>query len=175
MKAYNIPYTGLKLGKHSFDFTLDSTFFDDFGYDDIKSSSIKVQVNLEKSEVMIVANMIAKGSVDVQCDRCNDMFSMGLEAESRVIFKYADEEFEDDVIISLLPSEHELKMADPIYQMIVVNLPIKFAHENEEDCNQDMIDILDEYRLIEEIEEEEEDPIDPRWEALKNLNKDKNK
>jgi len=175
MKAYNIPYTGLKLGKHSFDFTLDSAFFEEFKYEDIHHSKIDVQIELEKSEVMIVAHINAQGTIKVQCDRCNDLFETTIAATGKVIFKYTDEEIDDDVIIGLLPSEHELKMADPIYQTIIIHLPIKFAHEDEADCNQEMIEILDEYRLVEEFEEEDEEPIDPRWEALKNLNKDKNK
>ena len=175
MKAYNIPYTGLKLGKHNFQFDLDSSFFDEFEYSDISSSELKVDIILEKSEVMIVAKMEAKGFVEVVCNRCNDSFNYGLETDSSVIFKYIDEAIEDDMIIGVLPSEHELKMSNPIFQMIVLGLPLSFNHENEDDCNQEMIELLDGYRYYAEPEEEIEEEIDPRWEALKNLNKDKNK
>lgn len=171
MKAYNIPYTGLKLGKHAFKFDLSSQFFEDFDYKEILSSDLKVEVTLEKSEVMIVAHIETYGTIEVSCDRCNDNFETEVDFGGKVIFKYTDEEMDDDMIIGLLPSEHELKMAEPIFQMIVINLPISFNHEYEEDCNQDMIDLLDKYRFVDESEEEE---IDPRWNTLKNLNKDKN-
>jgi uncharacterized metal-binding protein YceD (DUF177 family) len=176
MKTYNIPYTGLKLGRHTFEFDLIPAFFEEFDYNEITSSNIHVDIVLEKSEMMIVANMEAHGTVEVTCNRCNDPFDMEIEAATSIVFKYTDEEIDDDTIIGVLPSEHELKMANPMFQMIALSLPLSFNHEYEEDCNEEMIRLLDGYRYIEELgKEEEEEEIDPRWEALKNLNKDKNK
>lgn len=175
MKTYNIPYTGLKLGRHTFEFDLIPSFFEEFEYNEIASSKIHVDIVLEKSEMMITAKMEAHGTVNVTCNRCNDPFDMEIEADLSVVFKYTDEDFDDDTIIGVLPSEHELKMADPMFQMIALNLPLSFNHDSEEDCNEEMIELLDEYRYVEELQEEQEEDIDPRWEALKNLNKDKNK
>ena len=45
--------------------------------------------------------------------------------------------------------------------MIVLAIPNKRVHESEEDCNQDVLDELDDY--------ESEEETDPRWDALKNL------
>jgi len=47
-KEYLIPFVGLKLGKHHFEYQIDNTFFDLFEYDEFQNSDIKVSVVLEK-------------------------------------------------------------------------------------------------------------------------------
>ena len=48
-KEYLIPFVGLKLGKHHFEYQIDNTFFDLFEYDEFQNSDIKVSVVLEKN------------------------------------------------------------------------------------------------------------------------------
>ena len=48
LKEYLIPFSGLKIGKHQFDYQLYNTFFKDFDYDEFNDASIKVVVVLEK-------------------------------------------------------------------------------------------------------------------------------
>ncbi len=51
MKVTNeflIPFIGLKLGKHQFEYQINKKFFEDFGYDEFESCDIKVNVVLEK-------------------------------------------------------------------------------------------------------------------------------
>ncbi len=51
MKVTNeflIPFIGLKLGKHQFDFNINKTFFEDFDYHEFENCDIKVAVVLEK-------------------------------------------------------------------------------------------------------------------------------
>ena len=36
LKEYLIPFIGLKIGKHQFDYQLDNTFFAHFDYDEFK-------------------------------------------------------------------------------------------------------------------------------------------
>ena len=45
---YLIPFIGLKLGKHQFDFQISKKFFDEFGFDEFEHCDIKVDVVLEK-------------------------------------------------------------------------------------------------------------------------------
>jgi hypothetical protein len=44
---YLIPFIGLKLGKHHFEYQI-STFFEIFDYDEYENSDIKVNVVLEE-------------------------------------------------------------------------------------------------------------------------------
>lgn len=48
LKEFLIPFSGLKLGKHQFEFQVNNTFFTHFGYDEFNDSNIKMNVVLEK-------------------------------------------------------------------------------------------------------------------------------
>jgi len=50
LSEYLIPFVGLKLGKHQFEYQIDNAFFENFDYDEFESSSIKVNVVLEKKK-----------------------------------------------------------------------------------------------------------------------------
>ena len=49
-------------------------------------------------------------------------------------------------------------------------LPAKREHNNEADCNQEVIQRLKTYLIDEEITEDNEQETDPRWDGLKNVN-----
>ena len=40
LKEYLIPFIGLKIGKHQFDYQVDNTFFAHFDYDEFKDASV---------------------------------------------------------------------------------------------------------------------------------------
>ena len=68
MSEYLIPFAGLKLGKHHFEFTIDKKFFDEFSFDEFESCDVKVDVVLEKKTTMLEINFKHKGTVNVSCD-----------------------------------------------------------------------------------------------------------
>lgn len=45
---FTIPFAGLKLGHHLFDFQVDDSFFEDIEYSLIKKGSLNVDIDLEK-------------------------------------------------------------------------------------------------------------------------------
>jgi uncharacterized metal-binding protein YceD (DUF177 family) len=55
-----------------------------------------------------------------------------------------------------------------MYEMIMLALPARSAHKKNE-CNEEMVQLLQKYTSNQDSKEKEEN-IDPRWEALKNLN-----
>jgi len=163
MKEFIIPFSGLKTGKHEFKFKIDHTFFEAFDQALLEDANLNADLVLEKTESMLILNLNAKGFTHVPCDRCGDYFDLPIESSERVIVKFGDEEFEQtDEIIVLRPEEYEIDVSQRIYEMIVLNLPNKRVHQNPEDCNQEVLEKLN------EINGPEED-IDPRWEALKKL------
>ena len=83
------------------------------------------------------------------------------------------EELNDDVIV--LPLEdNQINVAQYLYELIILGLPIKHVHPDDENgnstCNPEMLDKLNEY-LVDEVDEDEEvnQPIDERWSELKKL------
>lgn len=163
MKEFVIPFSGLKTGKHAFKFKIDQTFFEAFDQALLEEAVLNVELVLDKMETMLILNLQAKGHTTVPCDRCGDLFDMPLNCSERVIVKFGDEEFEQtDEIIVIRPEDYEIDVSQRIYEMIVLNLPNKRVHKNPDDCNQEVLEKLD------EINSSEED-IDPRWEILKKL------
>jgi len=60
LKEFLIPFSGLKLGKHQFEFQVNNTFFTHFGYDEFNDSNIKMNVVLEKKSNMLELNFSHK-------------------------------------------------------------------------------------------------------------------
>lgn len=52
-KQYDIPFVGLKQGKHSFQFDIDAKFFELFEYEGFEDAHISVQLVLEKKSTLI--------------------------------------------------------------------------------------------------------------------------
>lgn len=182
---FKIPFVGLKIGVHSFEFDIDNTFFDSIEYSIIHKGNVKVELQLEKKETMLIGNYSIKGLVETNCNRCNDPFEVDIEGEYRLIYKFGKEPTNDETLIIIYPEEFEIDVKENILELITVSLPIRAVHD-EGDCNEEVLSILDEYILISndevaeatEVEskddqnDEENSNTDPRWSALKKL-KDK--
>ncbi len=168
-----IGISGLKEGRHTFDFEIDDTFFENFEESEIKEGSLLATVELEKRSSHIDLLIRISGKVKVCCDRCLEMFFYPVECENRLFIKFGKRIGEDDPdIISLTADEHELDLQQHFYEFIHLALPIKRVHPDDPEgvskCDPEMLKKLNE--LI--VEEEEEDENDPRWDELKKLMND---
>ena len=165
---YTIPFAGLKLGHHLFDFEIDDTFFEELDYSLIQKGDIHVSIDLEKKETMLVLLFSIKGSVESECNLCTDPVDFEIKNTFQLIYKFGLEEMDDEAIIVIHPDSYQIDVTQPIYEFITISLPPRIVHE-EGECNQEMIDSLNKY-LSSKKEEPKDDDIDPRWSALKNLN-----
>jgi uncharacterized metal-binding protein YceD (DUF177 family) len=174
-----IPFIGLKLGKHQFEYQINKTFFDNFDYDEFESSAIKVNVVLEKKNTMLELNFKHTGTVHVPCDLTNEMFDLPIKGKCRVVVQFGEEFNDDNDELLILPhGEHQIDIAQIIYEMIALSIPLKRVHPGIKDGTliSDSLDKLNELR-VEEVKKEknteEEENIDPRWDKLKQLLTDK--
>lgn len=176
-KEYRIPFVGLKIGVHEFQFDITDAFFEMFEYSLILKGKVDVQLRLEKKETMMIGDFHIEGRVEAECDRCSDPVEVKVKGDYQLIYKFDTEASEDENLITVFPEEFEIDVQNSILEFITVSLPSRNLHK-EGECNQEMIDILSEYILYSEdgteVEEPSEDEIDPRWAALKNLKKDNN-
>ncbi len=175
---FTIPFVGLKLGKHSFNFQIDDTFFEQMDYSPINQGDLKVTLELEKKETMMLANFTVNGNVSVNCDRCDSPMTLPIIGDLEIIYKFGTEDSGDENLIVLFPDVFEIDVTDPIYQMIVIALPSRRIHDTGE-CNEEMWELVQKYTVNsdassydeEEEEEDEEDnlgfddfdPNDPKW------------
>lgn len=187
-KEFQIPFVGLKIGVHDFEFDITDAFFENIEYSIVQKGNVKVHFSLEKKEVMMIGNYRLEGVVGTTCDRCTEPVDVQIEGAYRVVYKFDDEETDDEALIIVYPEEFEINIKESILEFISVSLPSRTMH-SEGDCNEEMLDLLSEYTINlepigeedvedeewdeEESEEEEEsDYVDPRWEALKKLKGD---
>ena len=170
LKNYSIPYTGLALGKHTFEYDIKDAFFDEFEYSLVKKAYMKCRVDLEKQETMMILDFHITGTIDATCDRCLAQYPQVVDIKEQQIAKFSDEEVaEDDEIISLGKSEHEIMLAGLIYEYINVAVPFILVCNNEGNTQYCDKDMLAELSKLKENNEQTES-TDPRWDALKNLN-----
>lgn len=165
MKEFIIPFFGMKEGKHEFKFKIDQAFFEAFESNLLEQPNIDVRFEIEIMSTMLILRFEAEGTYQDFCDRCGDELTLNIEAEDKLIVKFGDETFDEtDEIIMLSHDTHEIDISHRIYEMLVLALPNKRVHASIDDCNPEVLNHED-YK--EESEEEQE--MDPRWDALKKL------
>ena len=179
MKVSNeflIPFVGLKLGKHQFDYQIDKTFFDRFEYDDFESCSINTTVVLEKKTTMLELHFKHKGTVQVPCDLTNEEFNLPIKGKIKVIVQFGDAFNDENEEILILPhGEFQIDLAQYIYEMIVLSIPLKRVHPGVKDgtLQSEAIEKLQELTVKEKKKEKKTEETDPRWDQLKKLLTDK--
>ena len=177
LNEFLIPFIGLKLGKHQFDYQINKAFFDFFEYDDFESSDIKVSVVLEKKSTMLELNFKHKGTVHVPCDLTNEMFDMPIKGKLKLIVQFGEVFNDDNDELLILPhGEHQIDVSQTIYEMIVLSIPLKRIHPGikEGTLDTEALKKLKELSVTEtKIAHKEEENIDPRWDKLKQLLTDK--
>ena len=177
LNEYSIPFVGLKLGKHQFEYQINKTFFDHFEYDDFESADIKVDLVLEKKSLMLELLFKHKGTVFVPCDVTGEMFDLPIDGSMKLVVQFGEEYNADNEELLILPhGEHQLDVSQYIYEMIVLSVPLKRVHPGIKDgtLQSEALNKMNELKVTQvkqEVEEEKE--IDPRWDKLKQLLTDK--
>ena len=174
LKEFNIPFSGLKLGKHHFEYQIDKAFFDSFDYDEFNAASVHVDVILEKMNTVMELEMHAKGTVNVACDISNEPYDQPVEGSLKLVIKFGEAySDEDDEILVLPHGEYQFSIAQYVYEMIVLSVPSKRVHPGVLDgsLHSELLRKLQELQPKETGNKTEQ--TDPRWDALRNLLTDK--
>ncbi len=170
LRNYSIPFTGLALGKHHFEFDITDLFFDEFDYSLVKKADLKCLVELEKQETMLILNFHIKGAIDAACDKCLAEYPQQLDIHEQQIAKFSEEAIgEDEEIIVLTKNDHEINIAGLVYEYINVAIPFITVCDDMGKtpwCDNETLESLN--KLLTKTEDEEK--ADPRWDALKKLN-----
>ena len=175
LKEYLIPFAGLKIGKHQFEYQVDKTFFELFDFHEYNDVAIKVEVILEKKSTMLELHFKHKGTINVPCDVTNEDFDLPIKGKLNLIVKFGEAFNNENEELLILPhGEFQVDVSQYIYESIVLSVPFKRVHPGvkEGTLNTEAIDKLESLAPKEQKENKEED-IDPRWAALKKLLTDK--
>lgn len=172
-KEFLIPFSGLKQGKHQFEFDINKTFFDAFDFDEFNDVNVKVNMVLEKQSTMLELHFKHKGTVNVPCDLSNENFDLPIKGKMDIVVKFGEEfNNENDEILILPHGEYQVDVSQYVYEMIVLSVPSKRVHPGIKDGTLDtgIIEKLNELApKAKQEEEEKNNDTDPRWDELKKL------
>lgn len=166
---FSIPFAGLKEGKHQFDYKVDNTFFESRPYDEILGAQVNVHLDFVKKSTLLELDFCAKGYLNVTCDLTNEPYNEPIEASLNLIVKFGDFYNDENEEVLIIPhSDHELNLDQFIYEMLVLAVPIKKEHPGIADGTLQS-DILDKLEELQPKENNNSQDTDPRWSKLKDL------
>lgn len=171
---YSIPLTGLKEGSHSFDFKIGGDFFNSYEESLIQEAVLHAVVDLTRQPAHMEMLIRLDGTVELNCDRCLELYSQELHTDDRILIKFGEqwEEVNDEVI--MIPyGENAFELDQLFYEFAHLGLPLKKAHPDDENgnstCDPDMLDRLDQHII------NDKKKTDPRWKELEKLKNNNNK
>lgn len=170
LRNYDIVFSGLKNGKHEFQFEIDKAFFTLFDTEqEFTEPKILVDVFMEKHTTFLEFWIETKGTINLICDISSDDFNHSIENEVKVLVKFGEEYDDSDIDVITIPSkDHAFNVAQLIYENVILSVPMKKVSPT---ISKDDLEIVEKFSPKKEIKEEPKS--DPRWEALKKL-KDNN-
>lgn len=166
-----IDYKALANGRHDFKYRLDSSFFAQFAESEFQNGKIELDLVAEISDYSLKFDFDFKGTVEVECDRCLDLFDLPIEGYFTLNVKFGDvssdpAEADDEIVLSR--DENKIDLAHHIYEYIALSVPARRVHPDGIDglpqCNPDMSATLEVLEAHDNVVE-----TDPRWEQLRNL------
>lgn len=174
LKAYEISFFGLKEGIHHFKYEIGNQFFEAFNYNEFFDANILVNLEFIKKSNMLELHFTANGIVNVACDLSNERYDQPISGDLNIVVKFGDEFNDDNEEILIIPhGEHQLNVAQFIYEMLVLAVPSKKIHPGIEDGSLQS-DIIEKLKELQPRKQKKSNEIDPRWEDLKKLLTDKN-
>lgn len=179
LREFDIHIFKLSNGEHNYQFEISDSFFELFENEIFSKGKLVASVSLQKSDSMIQMNFHVEGTIELTCDRSLDLFDQPISFESRMIFKYGEEEKElsEDVMV-IKKDCQTINLADLIHEFIGLEIPMKKLHprfQEEEDENDDEFIMIysSQQDNDDSDEQQEEQNVDPRWAALEKLKNNK--
>ncbi len=162
-----IPVSGLALGSHSYQFEINDGFFAEREYSEIQQGKVVVSLDIDRQETLMVLHFGIEGTVRVACDRCADEFDLPIRDEREFFLKLGTENAQESDDVEVVQAEQaDYDISSLVYEFIILAVPMHRVHP-EGQCNPEVMAMLTAEQTVEETEEENE--IDPRWAALKNI------
>ena len=169
IESFKIDLKALPQGSSILEFKLDDSYFKAIDAPDIQRGELSSSLSISRTDDFFELNFHTEGIVHIPCDICLDDMEQSIETDDRLLVRFGEDYSEEDDLVIVAENEGILDVAWFIYEFIALNIPIKHVHAPGK-CNPAMIEMLQEHSAARSGEEEEE-TVDPRWEALLKLKK----
>ena len=175
--ALKLKIKTLPFGIHTVECHVDESFFNTDEQNEVRHADVDVILNVtRKSENTFRLEIACHGTVTVPCDRCLDDLDLPVDEDYSLNVEQMGDELDDtgDELL-IVPSDwRELDAAPLVRDTVLLAIPMTHCHENEDDCNPVMLDVLDSHlagtvHVDDDDQQSETNGTDPRWEALKKL------
>ena len=167
-----IPVSGLALGSHSYQFEIKDDFFAERDYSEIQQGKVNVRLDVDRQETLMTLHFSIEGTVNVPCDRCADEFDLPISDEREFFLKLGSENAQESDDVEVIPADQaDFDVSSLIYEFIILSVPMHRVHP-EGQCNPEVMAMLTADEPVEETKEENE--MDPRWAALKDIKLENN-
>lgn len=166
LAPYGIAFVGLKDGETAFSYEIGPDFFEMFEGSPLSKSDVFVHLTFDKKPSLFVLSFFIDGSVTTECDRCLQPFELPIQGQYRLVVKMKDEptESDDPDVLFIRPSEHEVNVAQYIYEYINLSIPMQKSCDLRVDTIRCDPEVLARLGIT-----HEEHETDPRWDHLKDL------
>jgi len=168
LREFAVPVTGLKEGRHKFEFEIEDTFFDHFTETEIHKGLLHAVVQVDKGNGFLEMEIGIAGTVEVICDRCLEPFRLPVDCTNRLYVRFGERSYEQtDEVVVLATGENELNMSQYFYEFIHLALPYSKVHSLVPGgiCDKSMLARL---RSV-EVDRKSAKVTDPRWDQLRKL------
>ncbi len=172
-EEFKLRLSGIEDGKYCFSVNCNKEFFELAELSEIQDGLLNLRIEMVRHEKLVDLSFDFSGDVVMTCDRCLLPVNIPMAFKSHLIVKLVpivedgENENDDDMWV-MDENTYELDLFHYVYETIVLALPHRVVHEDDQDgnptCDPSVMAILDNMAVA-----KEEKPVDPRWEALKNL------
>lgn len=142
--AHIIELSKLEIGDYSFDYELDSVYFQSVEKSEVLSGHVQAKAELALRERDFDLRIKVGGTVQVTCDRCLDPMDVAVDAE---------DDMEMDEGTEMLDLEWLA------YELVIVNLPLVHSHQPG-GCNPQMDALLQDHLCTMPEDEDIDEPKD---------------
>lgn len=175
-KEYEIAFVGLKPGIHEFNYEIRDKFFDEFQQQDFRDCNAHVKLTLDKKNGFMLLKFELGGTLEVNCDRCNNNLPIDLWEEFNIIVKMVEdpevmnEQGDDPDVYYISRGESHISVEDWIYEFINLSIPMhktcNYENMDGPHCNKEAQEML---RRLQAGKEKIENPIWKDLEKFKDL------
>lgn len=138
--------------------------------EEIKFLGAEVSISFFRTDQFIKVSFELSSNVELICDRSLDLFEETIEGKFDILFQPDEiqESVTEQSAVKQIPADElVLDIEDEVRDTIMLNIPIKKIHPKFVDESGKLKDF--ETARFGDVDESEDDPIDPRWDKLKKL------
>ena len=170
---FQIDLLDAQLEGKEFDFLFDDAAFQEIDGLVTKGNILAHVVCTRASQTGFLFCVRCEGTVCVPCDRCLADVELRIDTTDELTVRLGDIYEDDGDVVTVPETEGLLDISLPIYEFVVLSMPIRRIHEPGK-CDNAMMEVFDDHQAVRSGREGEEDtdsvhPTDSRWDALKQI------